>query len=160
LHYNALLPLPYHAFVLGNPIHPLHLPMRDRYASLSRDMLWWHVNVGKSVAAKAAVRNWCVRRIQRAFTTALKDHGYDSHGRPVAAGPQYRRPLYGGAVITTDKAIVTMPYKDVCNVAYRAVVALQRNISKVAWRDETPDAVQWTGKRPRSSRPQHFSGFT
>lgn len=38
------------------------------------------------VSPKATVRNWCRRRVQVAFVEALREHGYDRHGRAVGGG--------------------------------------------------------------------------
>lgn len=66
--------------LLFSGLHPLYHRTRARYLAHPRDTLWVHINCG-IIKAKQTLRSRCRRRFIEALRGALKEAGYDCHGR-------------------------------------------------------------------------------
>lgn len=76
--------IPHH--ILNDPQHPLHLQRKREYASRKQEGLWWHVTSNADLAKSSVVRNTCRKRLRKAFADALRERGFDEHGRLVEIG--------------------------------------------------------------------------
>ena len=93
------IPSPKRWPALNNPLNPLHARQRDDYAKIPEDVLYWKIVTETSLSAlpKAVVRERVRRRWREAFSAALKQRGYDRHGRLLVAGvgASTEKPLQG-----------------------------------------------------------------
>lgn len=66
--------------LLMSGLHPLYHRTKARHLAHSRNALWMQINCGM-IKVKATLRNRCRRRFIEALRGALKEAGYDWHGR-------------------------------------------------------------------------------
>ncbi|KAF2689309.1 hypothetical protein K458DRAFT_413607 [Lentithecium fluviatile CBS 122367] len=72
-------------YVLSDELHPLHHLRQREYEDRKREGLWWHVTSSLDLSKSSVVRNVCRKRLRKAFIEALKERGFDEHGKLVEA---------------------------------------------------------------------------
>lgn len=118
--------------VLGDKFHPIHLKTKRKYAEKDRNTLWWNSIVYASVASKSVLRSWCCRRLRLAFSTALKESGFDSEGRVLPgtvgqAGTHRKTGLKGSLTLTARPALLTAKFAVVQQSARDALGAVVKS---------------------------------
>jgi hypothetical protein len=72
--------------VLSDPQHPLHLQRLRVHKNRKREGLWWHVVSTVDLAKSSVVRNTCRKKLNKAFVDALRERGFDEHGKIAEIG--------------------------------------------------------------------------
>ncbi|RAK96906.1 uncharacterized protein BO80DRAFT_312979, partial [Aspergillus ibericus CBS 121593] len=119
-------------------VHPLQPKIAHMYATRDKDMLWWMINPSylMSTKMKRVVRSWCSRRARMAFQLALKEHGYDTHGRRTGeksldAGKE-QKDLKGRVELVLHADIIRAQFEDLQKEMNAGVDALIDRMGKNA----------------------------
>lgn len=112
--------------------------------------LYWKIQCGKSVSARAVVRNWARRRVREAFREALTDRGFDFKGVPLSQDSYgLRKALQGSLVMSCNAAMLTASATQLRNDAVLIVDGLSTSTWIAKARDQRSKAMI---NRPRSFR--------
>lgn len=132
--------------VLQDESHPFFPRIKNLYTTRDPKTLWWRVYSGLKVSPKATVRNWCRRRMQVAFVEALREHGYDRHGRAVGDGNRVPCPpegLVGTLDIHVNANVIPESYLSVREEASRILDGV---VKKVNDRTKHPSNLAYIGR--------------
>ncbi|GAM89626.1 hypothetical protein ANO11243_076650 [Dothideomycetidae sp. 11243] len=109
--------------------HPLSEVAARQLRIHATHPLNWHVATSTTVSRSSCVRNWARRRVQSAFKAALRERGWDEHGRVLDQSREFAAvgDLKGWVRINVDQPVVESTFAD---VKARAAKALQLVIQK------------------------------
>ncbi|ERF68199.1 hypothetical protein EPUS_05280 [Endocarpon pusillum Z07020] len=131
----------------------LYPKLMDSYQNMPKDILRWHVvaNTAVKEVPKAVMRERLRRRLREAFRDALKQLGYDWHGRVLQPGQATGQPLNDlkgtWEIHCRGRAGLDCEFLELVNYAKSAVSAVDKSCKQHAGivRKVGREAQWWEG---------------
>jgi hypothetical protein len=139
------------------PYHPLHKNILRKYERRT-DSLWWSFLTSVKISGtKKVVRTWLTRRMRTAFTSALKEKGYDNGGRLLEKKPGMQD-LRGTASFVLAEPAIRTSVEDLKKQSLLVIDAIERIRRPIRKFDQVKQSHAASRRIILSETPKRRSG--